>query len=120
MAKYAVSLGEYSKTVILEASEAKVAMANVVTCMDQGQIALTPQEKEKESWWFARNVSKSSDEFVLKSREEAKKFLQSVRGDVVELFWFVSLDGHSTPEQQKIVNQKFKTKKNFNKKNILE
>jgi hypothetical protein len=95
MAKYIVSLGEISKEVVLEATTAQIAMENFVAMMESQSIALIPREDKRETYWFARNVAKPTEEFLLKNTEEARKFVAKVRKDCVDIFWFVSFDEHS-------------------------
>jgi len=98
MAKYAISLGEISRLVILEAASAQQALDNVLVMIESQNIALIPRVDKKATWWFSRNTGDSSDEVVVKDTDKARQMVARLRDDVVDVFWFVSLqdgdDGH--------------------------
>jgi len=117
MAKYIVSLGEISKEVVLEAVTAQIAMENFVAMMETSSIALIPREDKRETWWFARNVAKPTEEFLIKGTDEARKFVAKVRKDCVDVFWFVSFDEPGSHHKNKKMNLNSLTL--FSKKKLL-
>lgn len=101
MPKYAVSLGVVSRMVVLEAANAQQALDNVLVTVEPNGLALIPREDKRESWWFARNSSDSKDEVVVKNTDVARKMLAKLRSDVLDVFWFVSLDENGKRQVRK-------------------
>lgn len=102
MPKYAVSLGAISRTVTLEAANAQQALNNVLTLVEPHGIAMIPRLDNKESHWFSRNVSDPKDEVLVKDTDAARKMVASVRKDVLDVFWFVSLNEERNNKTRKI------------------
>lgn len=106
MTKYAVSLGVISKMVTLEAANAQQALDNVLTLIEPQGIVMIPKENDKKSHWFSRNIENPKDEIVVKDTDSARKIISKLRQDVVDIFWFVSLQEETTNKTKKIPNNK--------------
>ena len=102
MAKYAVSLGEFHRPVLLEAASAQQALDNVIATMQTESIALIPREDKVETHWYSRNTADAKDEILVKNTDQARKLLSKVRSDVVDVFWFVSFREERNSKTRKI------------------